>query len=81
MQLLDVKSELGWEIQKLNQLFKGLFKDLNSERTSWVLDKSSDVLHCGDRPGNKNAASFSRHELAKAEMGRREKEFHVVQGA
>lgn len=55
---------------------------MNSERTCWALDKSLDVLDYGDRPGNKSAASSSRHEVAKAEMGRRrEKEFHVVQGA
>lgn len=55
---------------------------MNSERTCWVLDKSLDALDYGDRPDNKSAASFSRCELAKAEMGRRrEKEFHIVQGA
>lgn len=55
---------------------------MNSERTCWVLAMSSDILDYGDRPGNKSAASFSRQELPKAEMGRRrEKEFHTVQGA
>lgn len=55
---------------------------MNSERTCWVLDKSLDALDYDDRPDNKSAASFSRCELAKAEMGRRrEEEFHIVQGA
>lgn len=40
---------------------------MNSERTCWVLAKSLDLLDYGDRPGNKSAASFNRHELPKAE--------------